>query len=143
MVYALLVMETLFMGAGLGAPTGTSLWGCALVQAGENGLRQREKITKVKKTAVLVKAVLLTLGNEEQVWIWPLVGRCALGLFAFIPSVVETLWPLELWINELERAGAAATWFYHGFCSPRCRGRWVGDQHCWKSPRSRSPSPQR
>lgn len=101
------------------------------------------KETKVKKPAVLVKALLLAWGNEEQIRIWPLVGHCSLGLFAFIPSMVETLWPLELWINELERAGAAGTWFYRSFCSMRCRGRWVGDQDCWKSPSSRSPSPRR
>lgn len=64
------------------------------------------KQTKVKNPAVLVKAVLLTSGNEEQIWIWPLAGHCSLGLFAFIPSMVEMLWPLDLWINELERAGA-------------------------------------
>lgn len=39
------------------------------------------------------------------------MGRCSLGLFAFIPSVVDTLWPLEPWVNVLERAGAAGTWF--------------------------------
>lgn len=69
------------------------------------------KERKVKNPAVLVKAALLALGNEEQIWIWPLVGHRSLGLFAFIPSMVEILWPLELWINELERAGAAGTWF--------------------------------
>lgn len=82
-----------------------------------------KKETKVRKAAVLVKAALLTLGIQKQIRVWPLVGCCSLGWFVFIPSMVETLQPPELWVKGPEGAGAAGAWFYCSFCSTRCRGR--------------------
>lgn len=83
----------------------------------QDGLRGRKE-AKVLNPAVLVNVISWRTkskyGSGYQEDTAPL---------AFIPSMEETLWPLKLWVNGGERAGAAGTWVEHGFNSTRGRGR--------------------